>query len=266
MDRRLNLPRQLMCRDGTKARAGGRIARRGASITLRARVALRLLLVAGFVLMLVLVETDLALANGHSYTLYLSYLANLSNWGPQDATGTAAVNVGEGTVHLEATGLPGLDGQVYEIWLVSADLSTWTTLGRFEPGPDGDTVYDGESDQVEPLEYRYLLLSVEPMQDDDPAPSGDFSIGGIFPNLEAIPTALLPAVVTPVPAAIGEDSAAESLSLPAAPPPTYLPETGGGPSLAQFGPIIAAVSSGVGATVAARAVCWGGRHARRLHR
>lgn len=165
------------------------------------------------------VRAPSALANGGSRTIYMSYLAGMSNWGPRDATATATVNVGEGTIHLVATGLPSLVDEVYQVWLVTADRETWATLGRFAAGATEQMVYEGEVAGVEVLDYRYLILTVEPTEDLDPAPSNLYSIGGIFPNAEALPAEWSMSVARSA-------AAAEGTALAAAAPPEYLPETG----------------------------------------
>lgn len=212
--------------------------RRGARLVLAAFWLALAMLVAG---------ATSALANGHSKTLYLSYLADLSNFGPQEATGSATVNVGEGTVYLEASGLASLDGQVYEVWLVTADRKHWSSLGRFELAADGLALYEGEVEGVEVLEYRYLVLSVEPAEDADPGPSGQFSIGGVFPNEQALPTQVVQATEASAQAAV----AGESTPVPA--PPAYLPETGAHLTIPSLAPLVAVAVAGLAAVVAKRA-------------
>src|SRR5690606_4550870 len=89
-------------------------------------VAGRGLALAGLALVLTAVSWSLgareARANGVPVLVDLAYI-DLSNWGPQDATGKAELTFAEGIVRIEAQGLPVLDGtdggDVYQAWLVN---------------------------------------------------------------------------------------------------------------------------------------------------
>ncbi|MGQ9552834.1 MAG: anti-sigma factor domain-containing protein [Anaerolineae bacterium] len=157
-----------------------------------------------------------ASANGHSLTLYLSYVPNLSNWGPVDARGEAKVNVGEGTIELHANGLPALSEQVYEVWLVTAGLDTWISMGRFNAAADGSVAYAAAVDNVPVQDYRYLVISIEPTTDDPREPSGQNAIAAIFPNPDV--------AIVAKPAEGTATVAGTDTTIP--PPPAYLPETG----------------------------------------
>lgn len=201
-----------------------------------------------------------ALANGASRTIYMSYLADVSNWGPRDATATATVNVGEGTIRLEATGLPSLQDEVYEVWLVTADRGTWATLGRFEAGASERTVYEGEVSGVEVVDYRYLVLTVEAAEDPDPSPSGVCSIGGVFPNSEALPVQWSVPVALSIAPPEATEGRVEAVEVAAGPPPEYLPETGAASSpplsvglIATVAALCLARAAGAGAAGAADA-------------
>ncbi len=181
------------------------------------------------------------LANGHSKTLYLSGLPGITNLGPTDAMGTAKVNVGEGYIELEATGLPVLSGEIFQVWVATADLGTWASFGRFVGVEGVPTVYSATVDGLPLEDYRYLILSVEPEPDDSPAPSGRNLVAAVFPNPDAAPSS---AAATAVASGVGaaptsseteaQTSAAAEVQaspqpvLPGStpPPPSYLPETG----------------------------------------
>mgnify|MGYP005851059405 CR=1 FL=1 len=170
-----------------------------------------------------------AQANGSSVTLYLSYHPHLSNWGPTEASGRATVNVGEGVVDLTVTGLPRLESEVYQVWLVTPDLGYWVSLGTFQPTGDETTVRMVAVESIPMVDYRYFVVSVEPTQDDSPAPSGQNAIAGVFPN----PDVVLATASAPASTGDGErqDQAAgtgqaSGTGSTAGPAPEYLPETG----------------------------------------
>lgn len=153
-------------------------------------------------------------ANGAPIKIFLNYLPEYSNYGPNDATGVALVSIGEAWVDIEVDGLPQLSGQSYEAWLVEAETNTMISLGKFNSDSTGQVKYHAEFEQIPELDYRYFVISVE--TDPDPAPEADArrTIAGVLPNTEVVvvsgtPTPTLVPGITPTPA----------------PPPT-LPVTG----------------------------------------
>lgn len=153
-------------------------------------------------------------ANGAPIKIFLNYLPEFSNYGPNDATGVALVSIGEAWIDLEADGLPQLSGQFYEAWLVETETGAMISLGKFNSDPAGHVTYHAEFEQIPELDYRYFVISVE--TDPDPGPEADTrrTIAGVLPNPEIVivsgtPTPTLAPGITPTPA----------------PPPT-LPVTG----------------------------------------
>ncbi|NJN92593.1 MAG: hypothetical protein HC875_00195 [Anaerolineales bacterium] len=165
------------------------------------------------IVMMLIVAGPVA-ANGAPIKIFLNYLPEYSNYGSNDATGVALVSIGEAWVDLEVDGLPQLNGQSYEAWLVEAETSTMISLGKFNSDSTGQVKYHAEFEQIPELDYRYFVISVE--TDPDPGPEADArrTIAGVFPNAEVVvvsgtPTPTLVPGITPTPA----------------PPPT-LPVTG----------------------------------------
>jgi hypothetical protein len=168
-----------------------------------------------------------AFANGAPQTIYLSYLPGVSNWGPQNAKGTAVVAVGEGSVNLEVHGLPKLDNAHYQVWLESRIGRKLYSAGTFNVGDDGVGTLKVLLDNLPYQEYRMLFISVEPDPDPSPDPDTQRSIAGLFPN----PAAVQPGTTvtgtqasgtgTGTGTGTGVASAGNS-----APPPSHLPTTG----------------------------------------
>lgn len=127
-------------------------------------------------------------ANGAPVDVYLSYLPEVSNWGPQSAKGHAVVAVGEGEVSLEAWGLPRLDEEHYEVWLESRDERKLYSVGKFKVGADGVGRLHVLLDTLPYQEYRMLLITVESEPDPSPEPSNRRSLAGLFPNTAIIQT------------------------------------------------------------------------------
>ncbi|HHX64923.1 MAG TPA: FliA/WhiG family RNA polymerase sigma factor [Chloroflexi bacterium] len=176
-----------------------------------------------------------ALANGTGVTVYLGYLPEVSSWGNLEAEGEAYVNIGEGYLNLQVTGLPSRDDVQYEVWLVPAeDRQRMISVGTFEVDESGAASAEYYRQDLPVLEYRFLVITAEPSSDTDPAPDEKRALAGVFPNMQVIPN--LPAAVPGgvVPAEEGEavtDAGAPVDSPLTAPTddvaPRLLPVTGG---------------------------------------
>ncbi|MCC7353017.1 MAG: hypothetical protein IT330_04605 [Anaerolineae bacterium] len=127
-------------------------------------------------------------ANGAPVDIYLSYLPEVSNWGPRTATGHAVVAVGDGEVALEVKGLPTLKDEHYEAWLESRAERKLYSAGKFKVGTDGIGRLQVLLDTLPYQEYRMLLVTVEPEPDPSPEPDARRSIAGLFPNTAVIQT------------------------------------------------------------------------------
>jgi hypothetical protein len=167
-------------------------------------------------LLALLAWPSLACANGHTLTLYLSFMPGLSNTGPTTASGQAKMNIGEGLIDLTAQGLEPLTQGQYEVWLVPANSGAWVSLGRFDANADGTVAYSAQVDQLPIQDYRYLVITVQEAGSGPDQPSGRNAIAAAFPNPEALPTA-------PAASSAGGTATAGSAT-PA--PPVFLPVTG----------------------------------------
>lgn len=117
-------------------------------------------------------STDEAELPPNAQVVPLRYLADLSNFGPQDATGTLTLLPDTNTIIVEVEGLPPVEGKVYEVWMLpAADPG-----GRFNTDADG--IGRLEQTLAQDLNnYDQIILTVEPEPDDSPAPAPEHSIG-----------------------------------------------------------------------------------------
>jgi hypothetical protein len=120
-----------------------------------------------------------ARANGVPTDVQLSYVT-LSNWGPQDATGTAELMFSEGIVHLTAQGLTELSTDQYQGWLVNSQSGDAISFGRFNADILGKVDYEGKLPPLANFGFDLVILTVEPQPDDAPQPTEQRSIGGYF--------------------------------------------------------------------------------------
>ena len=84
------------------------------------RSAVRLVAAAAALLALALAALP-AQANGNPLTITLSYLDSVSNWGPTGAAGVAEMVGKEGELRLVANGLPELENETYEVWILNTN-------------------------------------------------------------------------------------------------------------------------------------------------
>ena len=125
-------------------------------------------------------------ANGAPIKVFLNFLPETSNYGPVNASGVALISIGESWMDLTANGLPQLVDEKYEAWLVAVDSDQMTSLGTFNADADSHIVYHIElGEQLPPLEYRYLVISVEPDPDPDTETADSrITLAGVLPNPE----------------------------------------------------------------------------------
>lgn len=121
-----------------------------------------------------------ARANGVPVLVPLSYLEGLSNWGPNEATGTLELALGEGYAKVNATGLPRVDGQRYQGWLVNSQSNDAVSVGTFNSAPGGTVTYRATLPPTVNFGFDLFIVTVEPEPDDAPQPTSQRSIGGRF--------------------------------------------------------------------------------------
>jgi hypothetical protein len=114
--------------------------------------------------------------------LDLSYYSR-SDYGPQDATGTAVIVTKTGQVDVTVQDLDMLDGEMYEGWLAGGGETPIST-GKFNTDASGagsSTIALGD---ITTNTYAFFLLTVEPEPDPTPDPDPRHSIGADIPSAE----------------------------------------------------------------------------------
>lgn len=129
-------------------------------------------------------------ANGKPIQITLTYLANVSNAGPQNAAGTAELVLAEGEARVRTVGLPRLNTpERYAAWLMNTQTGESLNLGFFNTPFQGA---GGGLEQVLPdaIPDRGWNLLVITMEADGNAttPSDQRGIAGYFPTAGAEPT------------------------------------------------------------------------------
>ena len=119
-------------------------------------------------------------ANGVPTLVPLSYLAGLSNWGPEEAEGELELSFAEGYARLSVAGLPQLTSTVYQGWLVNSESNDAISIGRFNADASENISYEGTLPTITDFGFDLFLLTVEPEPDDAPQPTSNRSIGGRF--------------------------------------------------------------------------------------
>ena len=119
-------------------------------------------------------------ANGVPTFVPLSYLAGLSNWGPEEAEGELELSFAESYARLTVTRLPQLTTTVYQGWLVNSESNDAISIGRFNADASDSITYEGTLPSITDFGFDLFLLTVEPDPDDAPQPTSNRSIGGRF--------------------------------------------------------------------------------------
>lgn len=117
-------------------------------------------------------------ANGAPQRVILTYLPNVSNWGPTGATGIAEFVQVEGQVRFTALGLPKPDG-VYALWLTSGNGKQSIELGEPTIDDQGVTRLDRTLPEAIPDQrWETMVLTVEKPGAQRTGPSDKRSIAG----------------------------------------------------------------------------------------
>ena len=126
-------------------------------------------------------------ANGVPIEVPLAYIPGLSNWGPDDATGSVELSFGEGYARLDARGLPRLINERYQGWIVNSESNDAISIGSFNADAENVVAFEGALPAIADFGFDLFIITVEPEPDDAPQPTGDRSIGGRFALLGEIP-------------------------------------------------------------------------------
>lgn len=163
-----------------------------------------------FVLLTVLLTLPLtAQANGNNQVIFLTYLPGVSNYGNKSASGIAVVDLVTGEVAVQVTNLTLTDNEHYEVWLTGPNLTDPVHVAALPSDGHLPTVIVPD---LPPIDYRYVLLTLESDGATPATPGDKRSLAGVFPNAEAV--AELAGVGSSGQTVTGE------------PPSAQLPETG----------------------------------------
>ena len=124
-----------------------------------------------------------ASANGAPIKIVLTYLPDVSNWGPTNATGVAEVVKKEGQVTLSVVGLATLKEGSYTGWLMNTKSKEALKVVEFNT----DQAQVAKAKAVLPAEipdtgWNLFLVTVEGPGQGAQAPGERKSIGGYFPD------------------------------------------------------------------------------------
>lgn len=137
------------------------------------------LLIAAVVLSVALASPRTSHANGVPTLVELSYI-DLSNWGPQEATGELELIFAEGIANVTAQGMETLSGLRYQGWLVNSESNDAISIGRFNADVLGNVLFQGVLPPIADFGFDLFIITVEPEPDEAPQPTTDRSIGGTF--------------------------------------------------------------------------------------
>jgi hypothetical protein len=121
-----------------------------------------------------------ALANGTPIRITLRFLNGVTNFGPQNSTGTAEMITSEGEVRLLAAGLDTLPpDEEYQVWIQADSPSTRMRLGTVQVNDSGvgrlDTVL---REPIPELHWSLMVITVEKKGAQGDAPSEKRAIAG----------------------------------------------------------------------------------------
>ncbi len=115
-----------------------------------------------------------------------------SNVGPEGATGMVSLEVSSGHLEVQVEGLPPLEGQLYEGWLMQRESGAMLSTGKFNTDARGRGGYSITLGDQTGQGWDFFIITVEPEPDPHPDPSSDRSIGGsLRPGGAGIPAPYL---------------------------------------------------------------------------
>ena len=125
---------------------------------------------------------ETAAANGAPATVILTYLPGVSNVGPETATGIAEVIGAEGEITVNVTGLPALNGESYEVWLINTKTKEGFNGGRFNADASQTATYRMlQRGGLPDKHFNLVVLAIAPDGTTSNGPGERRSIGGYYP-------------------------------------------------------------------------------------
>ena len=135
---------------------------------------------------MLLMAAPASLANGKSVKVFLGYAPGISNWGAFEASGVARISLSAGQVHLVVNQLPNDPGIQYQAWVVPAsEAATMIPVGSFKVDTAGHAEVDLGRPDLHGRDYRFFVITAEPVPDEDEAPDPRRALAGVFPNSKA---------------------------------------------------------------------------------
>jgi hypothetical protein len=141
------------------------------------------LLFALVLIALLLTPALAAQANGNNQVIFLTYLPGVSNSGNKSASGIAVVDLVTGEVAVQVTNLTLTDNGHYEVWLTGPNLTNPVHVSALPSDGHLPTVI---VPNLPPMDYRYVLLTLESDGATPATPGDKRSLAGVFPNAEAV--------------------------------------------------------------------------------
>jgi hypothetical protein len=99
-----------------------------------------------------------ARANGVPQLVKLTYLAGVSNWGPQDAEGVLEFSFAEAYARVDVKNLVPAAGMTYEGWLVTPGGDT-LLVGQISITPDGVGALDAKLTGLNRYDYSLFVIT-----------------------------------------------------------------------------------------------------------
>ncbi|HMO54101.1 MAG TPA: hypothetical protein PJ994_06330 [Tepidiformaceae bacterium] len=125
------------------------------------------------------IPTDFVRANGVPQLVKLTYLAGVSNYGPQDAEGVLEFSFAEGYARVDVKHLPPAAGRTYEGWLRAPDGASYR-VGTITTNSAGIGVLDTKLEGLTRFDYTMFVVAARGPAAPEGAMPTDLSIAGRF--------------------------------------------------------------------------------------
>lgn len=120
-----------------------------------------------------------ARANGVPQLVKLTYLQDVSNFGPQDAEGVLEFSFAEAFARVDVKNLPPADGYTYEGWLTGGSVAPFR-VGEIQVDAAGIGVLETKLSGLASYEYDLFVVAARGAATADDVMPADRSIAGRF--------------------------------------------------------------------------------------
>ena len=128
---------------------------------------------------LVSMPAGTARANGVPQLVKLTYLAGVSNWGPQDAEGVLEFSFAEAYARVDVKGLTPAVNTTYEGWMVAPNGDA-LFVGKIPITPDGVGALDTSLTGLSRYDYNLFVITGRPSDSTPGTMPAQKSIAGRF--------------------------------------------------------------------------------------